>query len=376
MLDFFGRLHLLLLHLPIGLLGFSFLFELLGRFRGRSDWSSAACLLLGWGAVTATLSAACGWLLAQQGGYDEALLFKHQWFGFGTAALALGAGQRNSRAYFPLLATCALSLVATGHLGGSLTHGENYLFETAAAKNAKEEAKPAISPESIVFSGCYSAHFENEMPIVPSSLEEKRRPGPEYAGGYFKRREKRRGGSARPSRREPAPQTPAAAPAPRRPHLPSGKPQLSPGEAALLRWWIEQGADFQKTVAQMPMPSEVETALFAKNNTPHNPGFLFSPFPAAASDLAKLRAAGASVAPLGVENPWLSVSFAGNGKLNETMLAALRPLAEQVVDLDLSNTSLDDAMFEKMPALPHLTRLHLAQTALSDATLAKSAACI
>lgn len=372
MLEFIGRLHLLLLHLPIGLLGFAFIFELLGRFRHLPDWQSAGRLLLGWGAATAVLSAACGWLLARQGGYDEALLFKHQWFGFGTAGLALGVWWlRHSRAYFPLLASCALSLVVTGHLGGSLTHGENYLFETAAAKNSKEDAKPAISPESIVFQDVI-------QPILKTKCQSCHHPSKKKGGLDLSTPESilkggKNGAVILPGR-------PDESPLLKRPLLPlhhddhmppSGKPQLTPGELALLRWWIEQGADFQKTVGQMPMTPEVEKALFAKDNTPHNPVFDLDISPAAASDLAKLRAAGASVAPLGVESPWLSVSFAGNGKLNETMLAALRPLAEQVVDLDLSNTSLDDPLFGKLPALPHLTRLHLAQTAVGDAALAK-----
>lgn len=375
MLTLLGRLHLLLLHLPIGLLAFALFFELTGLYRRQKDSQNAARLLLGWGALTAVLSAACGWLLAREGGYDEDLLWRHQWLGFGTAGLAVAAwALRNQRAGLPALGLCVGALIATGHFGGSLTHGENYLFEKEEKTPERTETPPAISPQSIVFQDIV-------QPVLKTKCQGCHRPGKKKGGLDLSSPESILAGGENgsvliPGRPDESPLLQKILlPLHDDDHMPpAGKPQLSANELALLRWWIAQGADFQKKLADMPADSSIEKILNSFAPPPHSPVFDLKVSAASAADLEKLRAAGASVMPLGIDLPWLSVSFAGNRKLDGQALSALRPLSGQVVDLDLSGTNLDAALWEKLPDLPHLTRLHLARTQTTDAMLAKLAA--
>lgn len=373
MFDFIGRLHLLLLHLPIGVLGLAFLLETLGRWRRRPDWRSAARLALGWGVLAAALAAGTGWLLAGQGGYDDYLLFWHRWLGVGTAALALSTWLlRDTKAYFPVLTACALALTGAGHFGGSLTHGADYLLEKKSPDTPFQPTPSGVGNNAPVFQTIIQPVLKNKC--VSCHGPSKKKGGlaldtPEglASGG-------KNGAVLLPGSPDSSPLLQRALlPLHHDDHMPpAGKPQPTPDELALLRWWIAQGADFQKTLGEMTLTPEVEAIVFQKENTVRNPVFDLKIEPADASDLAKLRAAGASVMPLGVESPWLAVSFAGNRKLDEKALAALRNAAEQIVDLDLSNTNLDDRLLAALPALPHLTRLHLAQTAVGDAGLAKS----
>ncbi|MCC7503956.1 MAG: chitobiase/beta-hexosaminidase C-terminal domain-containing protein [Saprospiraceae bacterium] len=373
MLTLLGRLHLLLLHLPIGLLAFALLFELTGRYRRRPENRNAARLLLGWGALTAVLSASCGWLLAQEGGYDEDLLWRHQWLGFATAGLAVAAWLlRHHTAYLPVLVGCVAALIATGHFGGSLTHGEHYLFEKKEDNAVAAAVEPArFSPQSLVYQDII-------QPILKAKCQSCHRPGKTKGGLDLSTPEGlQRGGEngaivlAGQPDKSPLLQK-ILLPLHHDDHMPpAGKPQPTPDEIALLRWWVAQGADFQKTLGQMSPDSTVAAILSGAGETPQNPVFSLNIPAAGAADLEKLRAAGASVMPLGVDQPWLAVSFAGNRKLDAQSLSALRPLARQVVDLDLSNTNLDAVLWEKLPEMPHLTRLHLARTQIGDASLKK-----
>jgi hypothetical protein len=133
--QFIGRFHLVLLHLPVGLLLLLGFLELLSL---RVQWHQATAAnryILVVAAPVAVMTAGSGWLLAGVGGYDERLLFLHRWTGVGTAAMACVLLLVHSRGwlslYRPLIfATAGLALVA-GHWGGSLTHGKGYLTRHA-----------------------------------------------------------------------------------------------------------------------------------------------------------------------------------------------------------------------------------------------------
>ena len=133
--QFIGRWHIVVLHLPIGLLSLLGILELLSmvpRWR-HATLSNPFILAL---VVPATLlTAACGWLLGGAGGYDEQLLGLHRWTGVAVAvaACALFVVHRSGRmkTYRVLVfGTLGLTMV-TGHLGGSLTHGSDYLTRYA-----------------------------------------------------------------------------------------------------------------------------------------------------------------------------------------------------------------------------------------------------
>ncbi|PHN06643.1 DUF1549 domain-containing protein [Flavilitoribacter nigricans] len=132
-LEFLGRLHPLMVHFPIGLLVGAFLLESWNRMRGRkADYSGMVYI----GAFTAVFSAGFGWLLQSSDDYGGNLVDQHQLTGFITAGLSLLTAFLYARrpavsdrtGYISLLVSC-VSLSIAGHLGASLTHGEDYLSE-------------------------------------------------------------------------------------------------------------------------------------------------------------------------------------------------------------------------------------------------------
>lgn len=133
--EFIGRLHPLIVHLPIGILLFAFALILLQRVR-RVDIESIIGFALLLGSISAVAACMAGWILAQSGEYDADLVFKHQWTGIATAGLGL-------LAFFvkrirDILATMTVMvLVVAGHYGGNLTHGEDYLFPKKKTPSVK-----------------------------------------------------------------------------------------------------------------------------------------------------------------------------------------------------------------------------------------------
>ena len=75
--EFIGRLHPLIVHLPIGILIFAFALVLFQRLR-RVDIEAVISFALLLGSISAVGACVAGWILAQSGEYDADLVFKHQ----------------------------------------------------------------------------------------------------------------------------------------------------------------------------------------------------------------------------------------------------------------------------------------------------------
>ncbi len=151
-----GRFHPVVVHLPIGFLVALALVEVLAFRRGAPDRARARGVLL-WGAAgTAVLGSILGYFLAREAEWDPELLERHQQLGVSTAAICLAAavarglhdrrGLRAGKPLYGLLLAGGLgTLVWTGHDGGSLTHGPDYLTELLRAEGP--ERPPEQAPQ-------------------------------------------------------------------------------------------------------------------------------------------------------------------------------------------------------------------------------------
>ena len=86
----FGRLHPLLLHLPIGWLVLLAVTPLLSREMSSGALAGLQRFLLHITALTTVLTALFGLFLAQEGGYGPALLWRHKWAGITLSWLTYG----------------------------------------------------------------------------------------------------------------------------------------------------------------------------------------------------------------------------------------------------------------------------------------------
>ena len=130
---FIGRFHPLVVHLPIGFLVAIAALQVL-QWVFSFEFRTAKRVLLWLCALSAIASTALGTLLAAPGGYSGDLLSDHRWLGIATSVVCVWMlylhhlSGRFGRWGYSLLLLASLGLVsATGHYGGALTHGEDYL---------------------------------------------------------------------------------------------------------------------------------------------------------------------------------------------------------------------------------------------------------
>ncbi len=128
----FGRAHPVLLHAPLGIVPAIAVLEF-GAMLLRRDNPRGAVLALAWlGTLLAAASTASGLVLAGESGYGGDVLGQHKIAGIVLASLCLlVAVLAFLRSRLPLrialLLACAAT-IPTGHLGGTMSHGEDFLL--------------------------------------------------------------------------------------------------------------------------------------------------------------------------------------------------------------------------------------------------------
>jgi len=141
---FLAPFHTVTLHLPIGFLAILFLLELYSFRRSGEGLRDAIALVVWASALSAVLVSTLGWFRGSGGGYDAEMLRHHEIFGFSVAGATVVMAVlhtfafRRSRksgglpwAYRGVLALSLVLITITGHGGGNLTHGSQYLVENA-----------------------------------------------------------------------------------------------------------------------------------------------------------------------------------------------------------------------------------------------------
>jgi uncharacterized membrane protein len=399
---FAGRFHPLLVHFPIALLLLAALLHVIvvrarrRRLEAATPMASAEGLVLWLGAASAAVSAMAGLLLGSMGGYGGDTYTRHQWLGLAVAGVALvaalawtvgGRGERWPRARGALAVLAVVLVTATGHLGAMLTHGEGYLAEHAPSflrgwlGRATPTGPPLAGrpPESIrvyetlvapvLQAQCASCHgpakAEGGLRLdSPEGIAKGGDDGPVVVAGRAASSELVRRVWLPPSHEDAMP--------------PAGHRPLSPADATLVRWWVDQGARTDLTLADAEIGPEVAAVLEALVG-PINRGGPTLPSvqvaPATAEAIAAVTARGFAVEPVADGVPFLHVHATNAAaRIDDAAVASLASVAPQVVWLDLAATRISDAGMSTLARLPHLTRLHLQRTAIGDAGLAHLAA--
>lgn len=177
---FAGRLHPLLLHLPIGSVVALASCELWALVRRRPLEPSIRVLLVSLVCLSAVASAAAGWLLASEPAYGVSqTLTWHRWLGVAVAVLAtltlIATVAKKASLYLGLLAATLVAIGPAGHFGAVLTHGPGYLTAPFRVARLPPPAPVVVDPAerdpggidprvAAVFANhCVSCHGENRQ---------------------------------------------------------------------------------------------------------------------------------------------------------------------------------------------------------------------
>ncbi len=384
--DLLGRFHPVLVHLPIGILLLACFFQILTIKDRFTILQPAIPVMFFWGMISAVLSCITGLMLYRSGDYEGALVERHQWLGI-TVAIAslvlymlyqLSIGERSARIFSIII---IILITITGHLGGSLTHGPDFLTEGLDSGDEPEMVMKPIPDiqEAVLYKDvvqpllqarCYNCHGPNKQK-GKLRLDEQQyilkggKDGPVIDPGKADESEL--------IERLMLPLTDED-------HMPPReKPQLTPSQISLLHWWISTGAPFDKKVKDLEQTDRIKPVLLALQSGSGDPSVATTDLPAepvAKADvkvLERLKDAGVMAIPVARNSNYLSVSFVTAPKGADSLVEALKPIAKQIISLKLDDTDISDKSMETISQFSNLRRLHLSRTAVTDQGIAKLA---
>jgi len=382
MSEFFGHFHVVLVHLPIGILLLACVFQWLETRPKFASLHTATTIALMIGMICAILSALTGYLLSFSGDYDEGLVITHQWFGISVAAVSIAMFYYHSKSA-PFKTKVSISIllfvliIITGHLGGSLTHGSDYLTkswnlssDTVAQRkpipNVQEAMVYSDIIQPVLQSRCYSCHGKNKQKgklRMDDSLRLMKggKDGPVIIPGNAEKSEMAKRLSLPRDDDDHMP--------------PKEKPQPTEQEIALIHWWIASGAPFDKKVKQLEQPEELKPALLALQKVDVKkviiPDLPSQPISKANDGaIKKLKDIGAVVEQVAQNTNYLSANFVTVRDPGNKEVQLLLPLKEQLIELKLGSSSISDSALLVIAQFKNLMRLQLGYTKVTDKGLA------
>lgn len=272
---FLGRFHVLVLHVPIGIIVALVGLEWAARKDKYRDLAAASPYLWWAAAVSALVTVVFGYMHFAEGGFDGPSGSQHRLFGTVLAVLitlvAVLRGGKSAANYAPLFfpaSVVALVLSAiTGHYGGNLTHGSTFLVEYAPqpvrALAGLQPRRPPVEnfAEADPFldvvgpmlnqrcSGCHGVdQRQGELDVTNYDAL--------LRGGET-------GGTVVPGRPDTSelhyritlPPTHDA-------FMPTeGRTPLSDAQVRIIEWWIAAGAPYKTTMAEVEVPPEIEALI-------------------------------------------------------------------------------------------------------------------
>lgn len=367
MIQLIGRLHPLLVHLPIGILMIGLLLFWRNRLRGSSPDQVIPFIFL-MAAVAALLSCISGYLLSTSSDEYGAMVINHR-----NAAILLTtltalfwwllARQIQPMVQQVLSIILLALLIITGHQGGSLTHGEGYLWRNeqvaAAGMPVISDINQAILYKDIIApilsQKCVSCHGPNKQKgklrlddedwIVKGG-----KSGNTLKAGNLETSEIIKRIVLPPDDEDHMP--------------PKEKGQLTGNQVALIKWWVQKGASFSATVKELVPDVTIQPALnsLMQKNDKELTAPASLPIVDAAPDqpIRLLQSKGVMVIPIAQGSNLLNVNFINCPEITDSMLTALKAIAPQLYWVKAEGPIVNDKLVSAIAEAKHLKRISLA----------------
>ena len=276
-----GRFHPLFVHLPIGILLLGVVFEWLSLHPKFKNLQPSIPIILLIGAVAALFSCVTGYLLSQSGEYDTSAVSWHQWMGVALMVISFGywwAHQNVINLLFRKIISILVFVLInlTGHLGGSLTHGEDYLTESLSAKETTTDFSKINLAEAKLYEDLVKPILSQRCYTCHSTAKQKGKLRLDDKESLLK------GGKhgvvlVANKVDESEIILRLLLPLDEKDHMPpKEKSQLTSTEIEILKLWIVSGADFEKTVTKLGQVEELQSIV--KIQVTPTPDVPFEPY--------------------------------------------------------------------------------------------------
>ena len=411
MLDFIGHLHPLIVHLPIGILLLGVLMMVYEHY-SKVDLQTPISLAFLVGSISAVLACIAGWILSNSGEYDALLVQKHQWTGISTAVIGLLV--YFLKQYRKLLAVILTLLVfITGHYGGTLTHGENYLFNSNENSNTSQVDTIKVEAKKItqtISNGAdsltietHNVYKEQVAPILKlrcynchAALKQKN--GLRLDGEMFIKKGGKNGKIFVAGNTFKSPlYTSLVLPIDDEKHMPpKGKHQLSQNEILIIESWIKSGASFEDIIDTISNNELVKNVVsrntIADKNILANPAkvngeitemkkdvvennnikgveknsSLPNPSPISPSIIEDFKQENIILTNIAEGSNFVMANFVNVVPFNNSSLQALKSINEQLAVLKLTNLPINDIDIKIVADLKNIKKLNVENTLITD----------
>lgn len=385
-----GRLHPLIVHLPVGFIMLGLLLQWYDRKTGQ--YAKVIGLIYLWAGFSAVLACSTGYLQYLGEGYGFDTVKWHLWSGIATALFCFLMYARLRKwkpMYFlskiPVVAFSVLFFVLisfTGHQGGNITHGEDYLVEplpnsikSALGYAIFEEKDIALNEknweEALIYEDVVAAILNNKCVSCHNPKKIKGELLLDSEEGILTGGEN---GAVVVANKASDSEIFIRMNLPKDNdnHMPpEGKTQPSKEEIALIGAWLDAGHPFGGTIAESGLKKELFLSFFPKKIDNDYPNIEIAEASKDSIDLVKDK--GIHIDKISKATNFLKVSCLNKPSFSDSDFALLRPLKKQIAILDLGGTKVSDAIFEELVTLPHLTVLHLDHTDITGKGIEKLA---
>ena len=376
MTDFIGRLHPLIVHLPIGFVLLSVILDFYGK---RIAQGSKQLALFSWSltALSSIAAVVTGLVLVNSGHYEGFEVFLHRWTAIAIAVTTslIAISLWTNRQWFSaqnswLKVVTILLLFVAGHKGGEITHGPGFLPLPFVSQGLSErillEDKDSIQLyEDIIArvfqAKCVRCHEDGDergrlnLTSIESMTSDKFGDPAIQAGNPLK--------SEAFKRVILAQEDPKFMP-------PSGR-VLTYAELRILEYWIDSGASFDEYInAESEVPVDIKKILIETFKADFSKKSVYEKLNVSAASEELVRSV--SEAQFNVGNiasgiNLLEVNRLGHpGELDKDEVAKLLQIKDQITWLDLSNTSVGDDIGTIIQQFPNLTKLKVQNTQIGD----------
>ena len=362
-IKYLGNFHPVVLHLPIGAFLFTFLLFVSQKYL-KSNFNPAVRMGLLFSFITSIITSIFGYILHLNGDYDSVLVDRHMWLAIATTILIgfvlyLHKRQKPYNHVLSSFVFATVLLTITGHNGGSLTHGKDYLklpdFEkeiSIVSYDSIHVFNQVISP--ILDSKCVKCHNTGKSKgnLMLSSIDKILLGGEK--GQIIK------SNSSVDSRLY----TYLNLPIDDEMHMPpDGNSQLNDNEKELIKLWIDEGADFYNF-------RKMNDDNFSKEILSFLPKEIASVDPPNRNDLVKLIENEFRIERISTENNFIDIKYQGKS-FKQSYLRLLSKVSNNIKRLDLSFVDLSSIDLSRVDNFENLTYLNLNNTKLTTKKIQK-----